>query len=157
MYDVFAEIGFAPYLWLSLATVFFIIEAFSVQLISIWCGLGALVAIIPSVMQKSFYIQFLVFACSSLLFVVLTRPFVKKFLKTKKVYRINADSVIGMEAVVTEEINNLNGCGRVKVDGLEWSARSSDGTVINPGEMVMVNKIEGVKLIVTCKSTITIE
>ena len=47
------------------------------------------------------------------------------------------------------DINNLKGEGQVVINGLEWTARSSDDTIIfRTGDVVTVVGIEGVKLIV---------
>ena len=51
-----------------------------------------------------------------------------------------------------QEINNLEAQGVVKLSGMEWSARSADDSKIAAGEKVLVQSIDGVKLIVT-KST----
>ena len=61
----------------------------------------------------------------------------------------NADRVIGKEAEVIEIINNLKATGAVKVSGATWTARSSDESVIALGEIVRIDRIEGVKLFVT--------
>ena len=53
---------------------------------------------------------------------------------------------------VKQEINNLEAQGVVKLSGMEWSARSADDSKIAAGEKVLVQSIDGVKLIVT-KST----
>ena len=57
--------------------------------------------------------------------------------------------MLGSVAVVTEEIRNVPGAGRVKALGNSWAARSlePDG-VIPAGEQVVVQRIEGVKLLV---------
>ena len=60
----------------------------------------------------------------------------------------NADSNIGKEAVVTEHIDNLQGSGAVRISGVEWSARSADGSEIEKGAVVRVLRIEGVKVCV---------
>ena len=65
----------------------------------------------------------------------------------------NSNKVIGMEAIVTKEIN-ANGStsvGQVKVvSGDIWSAITSDYTDSIPvGSKVKVLKIDGVKLVVT--------
>ena len=61
----------------------------------------------------------------------------------------NADRVLGCVAEVTEEICNVPGSGRVKALGNSWAARSLDGGTIPAGEKVLVQGIEGVKLLVT--------
>ena len=57
-------------------------------------------------------------------------------------------AAIGREAVVTQAIDNLKGEGQVNVSGSIWTARSMDQTVIPKGASVLVDAIEGVKLIV---------
>ena len=72
----------------------------------------------------------------------------KKMTKAQK-QPTNADMYIGKEAVVTEDINNLDAKGLVKVGGSIWSARTEvDNYTIPAGAHVTVIKIEGVKLIV---------
>lgn len=82
---------------------------------------------------------------------VFTRPFAAKHLM-KNVEKTNVDSLIGKEGIVKQEINNLEAQGVVKLSGMEWSARSADDSKIAAGEKVLVQSIDGVKLIVT-KST----
>lgn len=144
--DVFSII------WLVAAIIFLIIEALSVQLISIWLAGGAIVAMVLALFNVNFWIQVLVFAIVSLLLIILTRPLVKRIL-SKNVEATNADRSIGKEAAVTSEINNVLGKGQVNLAGQIWSARSSDDSVINEGETVIVEKIDGVKLIVSRKQT----
>ena len=42
--------------------------------------------------------------------------------------------------------------GRVEVNGISWTARSSDGANFRKGELVTVERIEGVKLIVKAQN-----
>ena len=144
--DVFSII------WLVAAIIFLIIEALSVQLISIWLAGGAIVAMVLALLNVNFWIQVLIFAVVSLILIILTRPLVKRILN-KNVEATNADRSIGKEAAVTSEINNVLGKGQVNLSGQIWSARSSDDSVINEGETVIVEKIDGVKLIVSRKQT----
>ena len=139
--DVFAII------WLVAAVLFLIIEALSVQLISIWLAGGALVAMVTALFHVDFWVQVLIFAVVSLILIVLTRPLAKRLLN-RRVEATNADRSIGREATVTSEINNILGQGQVNLSGQIWSARSSDGEIIKEGETVTVEKIDGVKLIV---------
>ena len=64
----------------------------------------------------------------------------------------NTDRLLGMEAKVTEGIDNDNAAGAVYVDGKTWTARSANGNPIPTGELVEVAAIEGVKLIVRPKA-----
>ena len=55
---------------------------------------------------------------------------------------------MGTEAIVTEDINNLQQTGAVKLEGKVWSARSADETLIPAGTVVRIVRIEGVKVFV---------
>ena len=88
-----------------------------------------------------------VFAVSVVLLAAL-RPLVKKYLRPRTV-RTNAAGNIGREAIVTEAIDNLHETGAVRLSGVEWTARSADGSPVAVGTVVRIDAIEGVKLIVT--------
>ena len=65
----------------------------------------------------------------------------------------NADRVIGRSCVVTERIDNLAETGAVSVDGKVWTARSENGQPIEQGAVVVAKQIQGVKLIVSGKTS----
>lgn len=136
-----------PLFWLLFAIALGMLEAFTVDLVAIWFAIGATVAIIPAMLGLSFWIQLVVFLIVSLLTLAFTRPVAKDVLKVRKT-STNADSVIGMVGIVTEEIDNLEERGRVRVNGLDWSARSDDGAPIARSERVLIKGIQGVKVIV---------
>jgi len=133
--------------WLVLLVVFVVFEAATVQLVSVWFALGALAALIAAICHAPAWLQIVLFILISAVSFAVTRPLVKKF-STSKIQKTNADRCIGDTAVVTEEINNLEAKGQVKVDGNIWTARSENNDIIPAGEKVTVMKIEGVKLIV---------
>ena len=136
-------------MWIALTIVFAVIEALTLQVVTIWFAVGSLGAIIANVVHASPLIQLIVFVALSILTLVIARPYLKKFTKTKT-QPTNADVCIGKRAVVTEEINNTLATGQVKIRGIVWTARSADdGIVIPEGTVVTVKAIEGVKLIVT--------
>lgn len=141
-----------PVFWLMLGITLAIIEATTVQLVAIWFSLGAVVTIIPALMDAPMWVQLFVFVAVSALAMLGTRPFVKRFLSVKQ-ERTNADRVIGQTGVVLQEIDNDKAQGRVSVMGLDWSARSVDNTDIQVGTKVSILAIEGVKLIVQIKKT----
>jgi membrane protein implicated in regulation of membrane protease activity len=95
----------------------------------------------------SLLIQVVVFLVVSLLLLFFTRPFAKKFYNSKRT-KTNVDSIIGEQCKVTETIDNFNGTGTVLLNGLEWTARSKDETVIEAGVRVKVCAVDGVKVIV---------
>ena len=133
--------------WLVLMVLLLILEAATAGLTSIWFALGALAALIASLLRGALWLQLAWFLAVSVLTLWLTRPLALKYLNSRRV-ATNADRVIGAEAVVTEDIDNIAGSGAVHVDGHEWTARSGSGANIAKGAVVRVERIEGVKLIV---------
>ena len=138
---------YMPYVWLGVIVVGILLEAITVQLVSIWFVLGALVALLCSLLTEHVGLQLAVFAIVTLLSLVFTRPLVQRKIHTKA-EPTNADRVIGQAALVTEEINNEIGTGMVNVAGQIWTARAVDQSVIPAGVNVVVQAIQGVKLMV---------
>lgn len=93
-------------------------------------------------------IQILVFAITSLVLLAVTRPFARRFLNQKKLAKTNIDGLIGKKALVTADIDNVNSKGQIKINGLEWTARSVDDEPIPMGTEVEITAISGVKAIV---------
>ena len=141
------------YFWIALAVVLLIAECLTTQLISVWMGVSAaitaiLVALIPTI---GIPYQILIFVLLSAALLLATRPLVKKFLCRKKGTETNLERLIGKEAIVVESINNLNGTGRVKLQGIDWAARSANGSEIPANSTVIFEKIEGNNAIVSLK------
>ena len=137
-------------IWLVICIGCVVIEAASPQLTSVWFALGALFALIASLIKPDlWWLQLIVFIVISALALALTRPLAKK-LQSKNKERMNADRFIDEEGVVVARINNVLGQGQVKSKGTVWSARSEDDDVIiEEGAHVKIKRIEGVKVIVT--------
>ena len=134
-------------IWLVVAVVMAIVEAVTVQLVSVWFAVGAVAGCITSLITPSVSIQLIVFAVVSALALFITRPLVKH-IKVKKAEATNSDRLIGQEAVVIEAIDNNAAKGMVRVGMSKWTARSADDKPIEKGASVTVTAIEGVKLIV---------
>ncbi len=130
--------------WLIIVILLTILEAITINLVSVWFIVSGIVSLFLSFVIDSFYIQFSIFVCLGLVLMLLTRPYLVKKLAKKKV-STNLDRVIGMEGIVTEEITKFK-IGEVKVDGKKWSAMANEK--IKVGEEVIIDKIDGVKLIV---------
>lgn len=139
------------WVWLGLLAFFVVVEAATANLLTIWFAAGSLVAFVLSFFVESPMIQVVVFVVVSLIVLILLRPIAKKYTRTKK-QPTNADMYINAEGVVAEAISNLNATGTVKVRGSVWTARSfDDGVEIPEGATIVVERIEGVKLIVKPK------
>lgn len=122
-------------------------ELMTVQLISIWLAIASLVSMFFAIFGFELWLQILVFFIVSAILLLATRPLAKKLNATKKV-PTNSELDIGKTAVVIEEINPPLTKGRVKLNGVDWSARTSDDSSVPEGTVVTVEKIEGSKLVV---------
>lgn len=134
-------------IWFIAVIFFAVVEILTIQLTSIWLAIGSVVGMAACTFGAPLYVQLLLFAIVSLILLSCTRPFVRKFIKMKAV-KTNADRLVGMTAVVTEDICNEKAHGAVKISGVTWTARSEDSSDISAGEKVIIRKIEGSKLIV---------
>lgn len=135
-------------IWLVVLIAAIIIELPSMGLTSIWFAGGALVAILAAILNAPIWLQIILFLAVSLLLLFFTRPIAVKYFNKGRV-RTNVESLVGRQAIVTSEIDNLQGIGQVTVGGQEWSARSLDDRQrIAVGNVVIVASISGVKLVV---------
>lgn len=133
--------------WLALLLIFAAAEAATVGLTSVWFAIGSLGALICALLGGSIWLQIGIFIVLSVVCLVALRPLAKKYLNSK-VEATNADRVIGQEARVTQDIDNIRGVGAVTIGGIPWTARSEHDTLIPAGTMVRVLRIEGVKVMV---------
>ena len=126
-------------LWLVVLIVSIGVEVATLGLTSIWFAGGAAVAVIVAAFHGPVWLQILLF---------FTRPIAVRYFNRDRV-RTNVESMIGRQAIVTSEIDNLQGIGQVTVGGQEWSARTEeDGLNLQPGTVVDIVAVNGVKLIV---------
>lgn len=130
--------------WLIMVVFLTFIEVITINLVSVWFIVSALISLFLSFAVDSFYIQFAIFVIVGLVLMLLTRPIlVKKLVNTEE--KTNLDRVLGMKGVVTEEISKFN-IGEVKVDGKRWSAISEEKIAVDT--TVIIEAIDGVKLVV---------
>lgn len=134
--------------WLAAAGVFLVLEAITAALCSIWFAAGALAAMAAAVCGGAVWLQILLFVLVSALCFVLLYPRLKHLVARNR-QATNADKVIGQTCVVTQRIDNIAGTGAVSVDGKIWTARAANGETVEPDALAKVERIEGVKLIVT--------
>lgn len=143
-----SDMNFCILVWLVLIIIFIVGELATIGLTSIWFALGAIVALISSFFGASFALQIVLFVAVSLIALAATRPLANKFIN-HKVQSTNAQSLIGQEIRIREQVSNIDETGMAVVQGQEWTVRSADDSVtIAPGELARIKSISGVKLIV---------
>ncbi len=133
-------------IWLIILILSIIIEIITVDLVSIWFGLGSICALIAYFLGFDLTIQIIVCILATLLSFIITRPLAKKYL-TGNIVHTNLDRLIGKRGLVIKEIQE-DTLGEVKVMGNIWSAISIDKVPIEEGNHVEILAIDGVKLVV---------
>ncbi len=137
--------------WLVILAAMIVIEIISMGLTSIWFAGGALAAFLANLAGAGLAVQIVLFFVASIVLLIFTRPLAKKYFNNGRV-KTNAESLVGQTAVVTQDIDNLEGKGQAVVQGMEWTARAqSDDIKIEAGAPVEIKDIQGVKLIVKKK------
>lgn len=131
--------------WLGIAILFVIIECFTTQFISIWFAVGAMVALLLSLIGCSLFWQLVVFIITGLGLAVGLHPLIKRKLIQPKA--LNSDGLVGKQAVVIQ--NFVNDEGRVLIDHMDWKAESNES--LKKGDNVQVTAIHGVTVIVSKK------
>lgn len=135
-------------IWLAILVALVVIELLTMGLTTIWFAGGALIATIASLFGAPLSLQIILFLLVSALLLYFTRPVAVKYFNKDRV-RTNAESLVGRQAIVISEIDNLQGIGQVNVGGMEWSARTRvDGVKLPVGTVTTILAINGVKLIV---------
>ncbi len=135
-------------IWFVVVLAFFIIEALTFNLVTIWFAIAAIPPFIMAYFKLSIASQIIVFILLSIILLLLTRPLVEKIEKGKKI-KTNYEAVIGKEGMAIDSFE-VGFNGNVKIDGLEWLAFSSDDN-ITKGERVVVREVTGSKVRVSKK------
>lgn len=129
-------------MWLAIFIVLLVIEFSTVNLVSIWFAISAIIAMIIAAVGVDISIQILVFTICGVLLLICTRDWAKKQTKNRNV-KTNYEAIIGKNGIALEDIKKENK-GYVKVEGLEWSAQASEE--IKKDEKIKVTDIEGAHL-----------
>ena len=138
------------WMWFGLSRALFLVELCTVDLISVWFAIASLVLGIIAAIFPNLHIvwQLAIFMVLSAGLFFATRPFVNRFMARKKGQETNLELIVGATARVTERIENDRELGAVKLNGLTWTARSFDGSVIEIDELVTIKEIKGNKVFV---------
>lgn len=135
-------------IWLIIFVACIVIEIISMGLTTIWFAGGALIAAAAAALGVPLWLQITLFVLVSLVLLYFTRPIAVKYFNKDRV-KTNAESLVGKQAIVISEIDNLQGIGQVTVEGKEWTARTmNEGVTLPVGSVVIIRAISGVKLMV---------
>ena len=138
-----------PVVWLGLMVLFLVVEASCpLHLVSLWFALGCLGGLAVWAFHGPVWLQFGVFLALSCALLICLWPLSTKYF-TPKLEKTNIDSIIGSTGYVTAPIDNTHAQGQVKLGAMEWTARSTSGEPIPADTLIRVDRIEGVKVIVS--------
>ncbi|MBO7160476.1 MAG: NfeD family protein [Paludibacteraceae bacterium] len=135
--------------WLLFAAVLVIVEIVTTGFGIVCFAFGTLAGAALAYFGYSFNWQMMAFAAGSLLAFFIIRPLALKYITKKQQYvPMNAEALVGMQGVVTEEINPAQHTGRVAVNGDDWKAVIETDEVIPVGTNVTVIKQDSLVLTV---------
>lgn len=135
--------GLEPWLfWLLLSLGLFILELFTPGFFVACLGIGALTALLPSLIGLSFAWQLAFFSAGSLLSIYFLRP----LLRTKdKRHATGVEALIGREVLLTEELPE-HGRSEVRIDGDVWRIELRDKGAAPSGARLRIVGIKGIIL-----------
>ncbi len=133
--------------WFIIAILAGIFEIATVDLVSIWIAIGALVAMVLAWMKVEFIYQLIAVLVVSIGLGIITRPYCKKLLRGN-IVPTNSDRLIGKVGIITKAFKE-DERGELKVAGEFWTCTSKNSSEFNEGDRVKILAIEGVKLIVS--------
>ncbi len=131
--------------WLVVVILLVVIEAMTVNLVTIWFIISGIVTVFLSFFLNDLISQLAIFVLLGILLMILTKPVIEEMKKNKE-EKLNLERIIGMEGVVIKEIKK-NVIGEVKVDGKTWSAIADKKIPVDSD--IVVEEIRGVKLVVS--------
>lgn len=137
------------HIWAIVAILFIVGEILTSGFALVCFAVGCIGGAIGAAAGATLEWQLGIFAIATLAAFLAVRPLLKK-LSAKDEIATNADALIGRTAKVTECIE-VNGKGRVALDGDIWQAVSNETTDIVEGEWVEVISRESIILTVKRK------
>ena len=131
-------------LWTLVCVVALILEVSSGTFYRMCFAIGAVGAVVVSLMGTPLWLQVLVFSAISAVSVFCVRPLLVKCLHPVQKERLsNASALVGRQGVVIEPIS-AERPGYVRVDGDEWRAVTADGTMIERGVNVRITAMNSI-------------
>ena len=135
-----------PIFWLLAAIGFVVLEAMTLNLVSISFAVGSAAALLSCLVTGSFRVQAVVFIAVSAVCLLAFKPLAKRL--HKQPTPTNGDRALGREARVLTPVSAQQ-TGRVRLDGVDWSARcATPGDTLTPGQACRVTEIHSTLLIV---------
>ncbi len=133
-------------IWITIGVICVIIEIFTPGFLFMSFGIGTIITGLFSLLIDNIAWQILIFSLVTFLIFILLRKFSKKLIP-EDYEQTNVQALIGKVGIVTTEIQG-SGRGYVKIGGEEWSAVSETENALLKDTKIIVQKIDGNKVIV---------
>ena len=135
-------------IWILVAIFVIAIDVVTSSFIFMWLSIGALAAIILSLLGISVLWQVIAFLVVGVVTISIGYPWAKKKFKADVNQVLTMEQTyIGKEMVATEDMRETS---KIKVSGIYWTAYNK-GKTIKKGERYTITGIEGNKLVVSLK------
>ncbi|MDR0900132.1 MAG: NfeD family protein [Methanobrevibacter sp.] len=134
--------------WLTIAVLFILGELLTNTFFLLSIGIGAGFAGLANYLNFDPTSQLLIFIIVTIIAIIASRPLANRLTKNSPSKKSNSDRLIGKEGIVIEEIKK-DSPGTVKLVGDTWKAIANENIPLE--SIVMVEKVDGVKLIVKKK------
>ena len=132
--------------WAILSGIMAILEIIIPGLVTIWFALSALIVMFLSNFIEDSLTQFLIFAVLSIIFLIFTRPVLRKYIELQR--KTNFDSSMKGMDVKVERVVDARKAEKeyeVKFKGSIWTGVSEE--MLSSGEVVKIKGFRGNKII----------
>lgn len=135
------------FLWIVIIIAAVTIDICSSNLLFVWFGLGALVAILLNVLGISFVVQLISFVLIGIIATLIFYPIFKKKLKEIPKTLTREEEIIGKEFIANTDIEDT---GSVMIEGIYWTV-INEGEAIKAGEKFIITGMVGTKFTIKSK------
>ena len=135
------------FLWVVIIIAAVTIDICSSNLLFVWFGLAALVAILLNVLGISFVVQLISFVLIGIIATLIFYPIFKKKLKEIPKTLTREEEIIGKEFIANTDIEDT---GSVMIDGIYWTV-INEGEAIKAGEKFIITGMVGTKFTIKSK------
>lgn len=151
--DLGVDLDAWPWVWLSIAVLFAIIEltVLAGTFVLLPFAISAFFAALAGWYDAAIEVQWAIFTLGGGLLWALFWRFAKRFITQHgNPVGVGADRLVGMTAIVTTPIDpdDVDRRGRVKVFGEEWGAILTSGPAVYQGAKVRIVSMEGTRVMV---------
>ncbi|MCF2442622.1 NfeD family protein [Dyadobacter sp. CY345] len=138
-----------PQIWMIIGLLMLVAELVSVALVFVFFAVGGLItALLAAIgLLPTLEYQIIAFSLISILTLIIFRRHAKNLMETRRGKHQEYTEFVGETAMVIRDIPS-NGSGKIYYRGAEWSATSADHHAIEAGSKVVIQRTEGITLVV---------